>query len=142
MSGSTLERVSAGNGIRLLGDGVPGGDVNMARATLKHWEEWFAYWAGRGDDYESLARQAVAKEHQGRELPFENRCLARGLATCTFDGPGQGEMYFQTRMRPDFHRCASVVVDWLERRPEIDIGRLGVLGRKPRRFLRLAQCRA
>jgi hypothetical protein len=24
---------------------------------------------------------------------FENRCLARGIATCTFDGPGQGSVY-------------------------------------------------
>jgi 2,6-dihydroxypseudooxynicotine hydrolase len=60
---------------------------------------------------------------------FENRCLARGLATCTFDGPGQGEMYFQARMRPDFHRFASKVLDWLEQRPEIDPNRIGIIGR-------------
>ncbi len=60
---------------------------------------------------------------------FENRCLLRGLATCTFDGPGQGEMYFQVKLRPDFHRFTSAVADWLATRPEIDAGRLGVLGR-------------
>ncbi len=60
---------------------------------------------------------------------FENLCLARGLATCSFDGPGQGEMYFQAKMRPDFHRFASRVIDWLEQRPELDKNRIGVIGR-------------
>jgi 2,6-dihydroxypseudooxynicotine hydrolase len=60
---------------------------------------------------------------------FENRCLDRGLATCTFDGPGQGEMYFQAKMRPDFHRFASAVIDWLQARSEIDPQRIGIIGR-------------
>ena len=60
---------------------------------------------------------------------FENLCLARGLATCSFDGPGQGEMYFEAKMRPDFHRFASAVLDWLERQPQLDGGRIGVIGR-------------
>ena len=59
---------------------------------------------------------------------FENRRLARGLATCAFDDPGQSEMYFQAKMRPDFHRVASAVVDSLERRPHIDTNRISVLG--------------
>jgi 2,6-dihydroxypseudooxynicotine hydrolase len=218
LSGGTLEHVWAANAIRLLGDGVPGGDVDAARAELQDWKQWFAFWAARGDRYESLGREALAKgrrrsagellwqaslsyhyaqflwfhepkkrdagqqrkvalyreaaplleppaerfdiEFEGFSIPgylrlpanrsgrvpvlmvlgglestkeesylFENRCLARGLATCTFDGPGQGEMYFQAKMRPDFHRFASAVVDWLEKRAELDAGRLGVLGR-------------
>jgi len=60
---------------------------------------------------------------------FENLCLARGLATCTFDGPGQGEMYFQAKLRPDFHRFRSAVLDWLEKRPEIDADRIGIISR-------------
>ncbi len=60
---------------------------------------------------------------------FENMCLARGLATFAFDGPGQGEMYFQTPIRGDFERFTSAVIDYLETRPEIDAQRLGVLGR-------------
>lgn len=62
-------------------------------------------------------------------LLFENLCLARGLATCTFDGPGQGEFYFQARLRPDFERFTSAVVDFLEQRPEVDKDRIGILGR-------------
>lgn len=60
---------------------------------------------------------------------FENMCLTRGLATFAFDGPGQGEMYFQTPIRPDFERFTSAVIDYLESRPEVDARRLGVLGR-------------
>ena len=218
MSGNVLEHVWAANATRFLGDGVPGGDVNAARAELKHWEQWYAHWAGLGERYESLAREALAKGRRksagelfwqaslsyhyaqflwfhdpanrdagqrrkvalyreaaplleppaerfdipcaGFTIPgylrlppgrsgrvpvlmvlgglestkeesylFENRCLARGLATCTFDGPGQGEMYFEAKMRPDFHRFSSAVVDWLGKRIEIDIDRVGVIGR-------------
>jgi 2,6-dihydroxypseudooxynicotine hydrolase len=218
VSADVLQHVWGATSTRLLGDGVPGADLLKARFSLERWDDWFAYWARRGEDYEALAREALAKgrrrsagelfwqaslswhfaqflwfhEPRNREagqhrkvalyreaapllepgaerfeisfegftipgylrLPrgvsgrvpvlmvlgglestkeesylFENRCLARGLATCTFDGPGQGEMYFQAKLRPDFHRFASAVVDWLEKRPEVDIGRLGVLGR-------------
>jgi 2,6-dihydroxypseudooxynicotine hydrolase len=217
LSDEILARVWAANATRLLGDGVPGGDVNRARASLERWEQWFPYWTGRGEAYEALAREALAKGRRrsggellwqaclshhyaqflwfhdpanreagqkrkaalyreaaplleppaerfdiafdGFTIPgylrvpraqgrvpvvmvlgglestkeesylFENRCLARGLATCTFDGPGQGEMFFQTKLRPDFHRFASAVVDWLEKRRELDTGRLGVIGR-------------
>lgn len=60
---------------------------------------------------------------------FENMLLKRGVATCTFDGPGQGEMWFQVRLRPDFERYTSAVLDCLEGQPEIDPGRVGILGR-------------
>jgi 2,6-dihydroxypseudooxynicotine hydrolase len=213
-----LQHVWSANGVRLLGDGVPGGDVAAARSEIMRWEQWYPFWAARGDRYESLARTALARgrrqsagelfwqaclsyhyaqflwfhdpasreggqkrkvalyregaplfavpaerfdlDLEGFTIPgylrlppekagrvpvaivlgglestkeesylFENRCLARGLATCTFDGPGQGEMYFQARMRPDFHRFASAVVDWLQARPEIDGKRIGIIGR-------------
>jgi 2,6-dihydroxypseudooxynicotine hydrolase len=60
---------------------------------------------------------------------FENALLRRGLATCTFDGPGQGEMRAELPFQPDFERYCAAVVDWLEDRPEVDPGRVGVLGR-------------
>ena len=60
---------------------------------------------------------------------FENLCLERGLATFAFDGPGQGEMFFEVKLGPDFERYSSAVLDELERRPEIDAARIGVLGR-------------
>jgi 2,6-dihydroxypseudooxynicotine hydrolase len=218
LTDAILQHVWGANQIRLLGDGVPGGDVVAARAELTRWEEWYPFWAARGDVYEALARDALARGRtqsagelfwhaclsyhyaqllwfhdpanreagQNRKaalyregaplfaipaerfdipfdgftipgylrLPpgsrspvavaivlgglestkeesylFENRCLARGLATCSFDGPGQGEMYFQAKMRPDFHRFASAVIDWLQARSELDGERIGIIGR-------------
>jgi len=60
---------------------------------------------------------------------FENVCLRRGLATFTFDGPGQGEYFLQRPLAPDFERYASAVVDHLVTRPEVDPARIGVVGR-------------
>ena len=49
---------------------------------------------------------------------FENLCLERGIATFAFDGPGQGEMFFEVKLGPDFERYSSAVLDHLvERRP-------------------------
>lgn len=60
---------------------------------------------------------------------FENLLLRRGMATCAFDGPGQGELFFDVKLGPGFERWTSAVVDHLVERPEIDGERLGVLGR-------------
>jgi 2,6-dihydroxypseudooxynicotine hydrolase len=60
---------------------------------------------------------------------FENVCLKRGLATFTFDGPGQGEYFLQRPLAPDFERYATAVVDQLVRRKEVDPDRIGVVGR-------------
>ena len=218
MSAETLQHVWNASSIRLIGDGVPAGDLFAAQAKLKQWDDWYPFWARRGDYYEELARvaldrgrsqsagelfwQACLSYHYAQflwfhdtktrddgqrrkvelyreaaplfacpaerfdvpfeqfsipgylRLPpnrngrvpvaiilgglestkeesyrFENLFLARGIATCTFDGPGQGEMYFQAKMRPDFHRFGSAVLDWLQARPEVDPDRIGVIGR-------------
>lgn len=60
---------------------------------------------------------------------FEDLCLRRGLATFAFDGPGQGEYFFTRRLGPDFHRCTTAVIDVLTARPELDMTRVGVVGR-------------
>jgi 2,6-dihydroxypseudooxynicotine hydrolase len=60
---------------------------------------------------------------------FENLCLRRGLATFAFDGPGQGEMFFEVKLQHEFERWTSSVVDWLEQQDAIDRSRLAVLGR-------------
>lgn len=56
-------------------------------------------------------------------------CVERGLATLAFDGPGQGETQFHMPWRKDFERSIFAVLDWLDTRPEIDRGRIGVIGR-------------
>ena len=60
---------------------------------------------------------------------FEHHCHQRGLATFAFDGPGQGELFFELGLQSDFERYASAAVDYLQDRSEIDADRIGVLGR-------------
>jgi 2,6-dihydroxypseudooxynicotine hydrolase len=56
-------------------------------------------------------------------------CAERGLATLAFDGPGQGELLYEMPWRPDFDRAIYAVLDYLQDRPEIDPGRIGIIGR-------------
>ena len=60
---------------------------------------------------------------------FEGLCLDRGMAIFAFDGPGQGELFFDVKLGPDFERYSSRALDHLVERPEIDAERIGVLGR-------------
>src|SRR5436309_4754133 len=56
-------------------------------------------------------------------------CVKRGLATFAFDGPGQGETAFKMRSIPDFESAISTAIDYLETRAELDVGRIGIVGR-------------
>ena len=56
-------------------------------------------------------------------------CVERGLATLAFDGPGQGETLFRMPWRRDFEQCVIAVLDFLEQCPQIDAGRIGIIGR-------------
>ncbi|MFE3170005.1 alpha/beta hydrolase family protein [Amycolatopsis sp. NPDC059090] len=60
---------------------------------------------------------------------MEDLVLARGMATATFDGPGQGETFRHRALSGDFERFTSAVVDHLRTRGQIDPERIGVLGR-------------
>ena len=57
---------------------------------------------------------------------YENRFLARGMATLAFDGPGQGEAEYDFAVCPEYEKPAKAVVDYLETRSDIDINRVGV----------------
>ncbi len=54
--------------------------------------------------------------------------LGRGVATLAVDGPGQGETEFLRDIEPAYERPAAAAIDWLERRGDVDAGRLGVYG--------------
>ncbi len=60
---------------------------------------------------------------------FENMLLDRGVATFTFDGPGQGEMFDDVAVSGDYERYASRVLDHLVTRTDIASNQIGVLGR-------------
>lgn len=54
--------------------------------------------------------------------------LERGLATLAVDGPGQGETESVLPIEPAYEHPVRAVIDWLERRPEVDAGRVGLYG--------------
>jgi len=58
----------------------------------------------------------------------ENTLLARGLATFSLDGPGQGETARALHIRPDFEAPVAAVLDVLCARTDLDGGRAGLLG--------------
>ena len=59
---------------------------------------------------------------------FEGDFLARGMATFTFDGPGQGEVWPRMKMRHDHEAAVAAVLDALGRRTDLDAGRTGCVG--------------
>src|SRR5262245_14612814 len=60
---------------------------------------------------------------------LEHEFLNRGVATFSFDGPGQGLTWASMKLRPDWDKPVGAVIDVLERRPEIDGSRLAIWGR-------------
>jgi len=59
---------------------------------------------------------------------LEEEFLMRGMATVGYDGPGQGEVWDQLKMRSDDEKATIAVMDYLETRTEIDMGRIGIYG--------------
>jgi pimeloyl-ACP methyl ester carboxylesterase len=58
----------------------------------------------------------------------ENVLLARGMATFSLDGPGQGETARALRIRPDFEAPVAAVLDVLCGRTDLDGTSVGMLG--------------
>lgn len=59
---------------------------------------------------------------------YETLFLARGLATLTFDGPGQGESEYDIPIRGDYEVAVKAVIDWLETRADVDTDKIGLWG--------------
>lgn len=59
---------------------------------------------------------------------YEDICLARGLATLAFDGPGQGEAEYEMPIRGDFEVAVKAVVDYIETRKDLDAARIAIMG--------------
>jgi pimeloyl-ACP methyl ester carboxylesterase len=54
--------------------------------------------------------------------------LARGMATLSMDGPGQGESGFALHIRPDYEVAVAAVLDALGPRDDVDLDRIGAAG--------------
>ena len=59
---------------------------------------------------------------------YEEPFLARGIAILAIDGPGQGEAEYEMPICGDYERAASAVVDWIEKRKDVDAKRIGIWG--------------
>ena len=59
---------------------------------------------------------------------YEALFLARGLATLTFDGPGQGESEYDIPIRGEYETAVKAVIDWVEQRPDLDAAKVGLWG--------------
>ena len=61
---------------------------------------------------------------------WENVFLARGMATLSMDGPGQGETGFTLPIRADYEVAVAALLDDLSARaePRIDLTRVGAAG--------------
>jgi 2,6-dihydroxypseudooxynicotine hydrolase len=59
---------------------------------------------------------------------FERVFLDRGLATLSIDGPGQGEGGFELPIRADYEVAVAAMLDALEGRDDLDLGRVGAAG--------------
>src|SRR5215469_15444907 len=54
--------------------------------------------------------------------------VARGMAFAAFDGPGQGSVSFEGKLRPDYERAVQAIIDALTARGDTDSSRLAVGG--------------
>jgi pimeloyl-ACP methyl ester carboxylesterase len=59
---------------------------------------------------------------------WENAFLARGMATLSMDGPGQGEAGFRLPIRHDYEVAVAAMLDALGARTDVDVERVGAAG--------------
>ena len=59
---------------------------------------------------------------------FEEAYLERGMATVSFDGPGQGETGLTMPIRHDYEVAVAALLDVLASRTDLDHDRIGVCG--------------
>src|SRR5579885_2929905 len=64
------------------------------------------------------------------ELPtLEDEFLRRGVATFSYDGPGQSTTWRRMKLRHDFEKPVAAMIDALATRSDIDGERIGIWGR-------------
>jgi len=67
---------------------------------------------------------------EGMHPVYDDKIMERGLAILSLDGPGQGEcLVRQIKCTADnFPRAGKAAMDYLQTRPEIDGGKIGMVG--------------
>jgi 2,6-dihydroxypseudooxynicotine hydrolase len=71
-----------------------------------------------------MGMDSAKEEMSTNEAHFHQR----GLATLTFDGPGQGEGEYDFAICPEYEKPVSAVVDYIETRNDLDAARIGIWG--------------
>jgi len=59
---------------------------------------------------------------------WETVFLARGMATLSLDGPGQGETGLRMHIRPDYELAVAAILDAVAGRPALAADRIGAVG--------------
>jgi len=59
---------------------------------------------------------------------WESVFLARGMATLSLDGPGQGETGFHLHIRPDYEVAVAAILDAVAGQTDLDGDRIGAVG--------------
>jgi dipeptidyl aminopeptidase/acylaminoacyl peptidase len=72
----------------------------------------------------AMGLDSAKEEMDTNERPF----LDRGIATLTFDGPGQGELEYDVPIRGDWEVPVGAVLDWVEGQAALDADRVAVWG--------------
>ena len=62
-------------------------------------------------------------------ITLSDMCLRRGLASFAYDGPGQGEVRPHALLAEGYEDSIQSVFNAVAKKPEIDGGRIGLLGR-------------
>ena len=67
---------------------------------------------------------STKEEMDAYAAPF----LERGIATLSFDGPGQGEAEYDLPIRGDYEAPVDAVLDWIDTRADLNADRIAIWG--------------
>jgi dipeptidyl aminopeptidase/acylaminoacyl peptidase len=83
----------------------------------------------RGTERSPLVLLIPGTESVKEEFPYwEEEFLGRGMATLSMDGPGQGEVGFELRIRYDYEQAVTPLLDALAGRNDLDLTRVAAAG--------------
>ena len=117
--------------VRCYAAGAPGLDPPLERLMFPYQGVEIPGWLRKPRE---IARPPVAILLPGLDACKEElhawaaAFVARGMAALTIDGPGQGETLLHLPITHEWGRVIGAVIDVLERRDDVDAGRVGVVG--------------